>query len=454
MTDSPTRSRRFFIETWGCQMNELDTQRMAGQLMQQGLLPTLEPQEADVVLLNSCSVREKAAHKAYSRLGEFRAMKREKPGLMIGFCGCVAQQEGEAAMSRLPDLDFVIGPGRVAELREILAQRAAGERVVATGFPKERIYDIDAVSRDTSHKGMVTIIEGCNKRCTFCIVPTTRGSEICRPIADVLREVQLLLDYGFAEIELLGQTVNHWREPDGDLDFADLLHQVAALPGLRRLRFVTSYPRDFTPRMIEAVGAHDVICPYVHLPVQSGSNRLLKMMGRGYEVALYEEVVAGLRSAKPGVTLSTDIIVGFPGETEEDHQETLELIERMQYGWVYAFKYSPRPHTAAPRLAVEQVPDEIASRRLQELFDLQQGIGLRHNQALVGTTMEVLVTGPGNERGQQAGRTACHRAVNFALSDEPARVGELVDVRIDTAYPYSLVGSRVESAVGAQASPR
>lgn len=446
MPQFTSRPRTFFIETWGCQMNELDTQRMAGQLMQQGLLPTHEADQADLVLLNSCSVREKAAHKAYSRLGEFRALKRERPDLVIGFCGCVAQQEGELAIERLPDLDFVIGPGRVSELREILVRREAGERVVATGFPRERVYDIDAVSRDTSHKGMVTIIEGCNKRCTFCIVPTTRGSEVCRPLADVIQEVRHLLDYGFVEIELLGQTVNHWREPGGELDFADLLDAVAVLPGLQRLRFVTSYPRDFSQRMIDAVGRHDVICPYVHLPVQSGSNRLLKLMGRGYEVALYDEVVAGLRAAKPGLTLSTDIIVGFPGETEEDHRETLALIERTRFGWVYAFKYSPRPHTAAPRLAVPEVPDAVASRRLQELFEVQQQIGLELNQELVGSEVEVLVTGHGNERGQQSGRTPCHRVVNFPIAVAPARMGELVTVQVEHASPYSLVGSRVETA--------
>src|SRR3954447_4957089 len=236
-----TRPRRFFIETWGCQMNELDSQRMAGQLMQQGILPVREPGEADVILLNSCSVREKAEQKVYSRLGEYRLLKRnnrEGRELLIGLCGCVAQQEGERALARVPDLDFVLGPARVGELQDVLARRRAGERVVATGFPAERTYDIDAVSHQGEYKGMVTIIEGCNKSCTFCIVPQTRGPEQSRPLAEILREVRHLLDYGFAEIELLGQTVNHWREPAGsgaDLDFADLLSAVAGLPGLQRL---------------------------------------------------------------------------------------------------------------------------------------------------------------------------------------------------------------------------
>ncbi|HTQ79961.1 MAG TPA: radical SAM protein, partial [Thermoanaerobaculia bacterium] len=233
--------KRVFIETWGCQMNELDSQRMMGQLMQQGVLPTRDPQEADLILLNSCSVREKAVHKVYSRLGEYRLLKRGNEDLLIGLCGCVAQQEGEAALARVPDLDFVVGPGRVGELGRIVGQRRRGERVVATGFPEDRHYDLDAVSRSGEYKGMVTIIEGCNKNCTFCIVPQTRGPEQSRPLADIVREVEHLLEFGFAEIELLGQTVNHWREPGGELDFADLLATVAQLPGLERLRFVTSY---------------------------------------------------------------------------------------------------------------------------------------------------------------------------------------------------------------------
>jgi len=452
--------RRYFIETWGCQMNELDSQRLAGQLMQQGVLPTDDPAQADVILLNSCSVREKAAQKAYSRLGEYRRLKADHPGLLIGFCGCVAQQEGEAALQRLPELDFVLGPARVGELMDVLRQRRAGERVVATGFPDERRFDLDAIDREGIHKGMVTIIEGCNKKCTFCIVPTTRGPERCRPIAEVLAEVQYLVRRGFVEIELLGQTVNHWREPSarsrasetdpgtgrGELDFADLLEAVATLPGVRRLRFVTSYPRDFTPRMVEQVGKHENICPYLHLPVQSGSNRLLRLMGRGYEIESYHRLVDDLRRARPGLAISTDLIVGFPGETEDDHRASLELVERVRFAQLFAFKYSPRPGTAAPRLALPAVDDELASRRLQELLALQKGIQKELNDELVGRTMEVLVTGLGRGEYQQTGRTACHRIVLFPSGAEPARAGELVTVRIDGANHHSLFASRLDEA--------
>jgi tRNA-2-methylthio-N6-dimethylallyladenosine synthase len=434
-----TQPRRFFIETWGCQMNELDSQRLAGQLMQQGVLPTRHPAEADVILLNSCSVREKAEQKVYSRLGEYRLLKQERPGLVIGLCGCVAQQEGERALDRVADLDFVLGTARVGELRSVLARRANGERVVATGFPAERAFDLDAVSRDGSHKGMVTIIEGCDKNCTFCIVPTTRGPERCRPLAEVLAEVRHLIDYGFAEIELLGQTVNHWREPGGELDFADLLAAVAAVPGLHRLRFVTSYPRDFTARMIEQVARHPNICPYLHLPVQSGSDRVLRRMGRGYTRAEYLTLVDDLRRARAGLAISTDIIVGFPGESEVDFHESLSLVEEARFAVVFSFKYSPRPGTAALRLG-EAVDENVASRRLQELFAVQDRIQRELNDELVGQTREVLVTGPGRDPGTFSGRTSCHRIVHFPAAALP-RLGSLVDVRIDRAHHHSLTGS-------------
>lgn len=436
-------TRRVFIETWGCQMNELDSQRMLGQLMQQGILPTHRPEEADVILLNSCSVRDKAEQKVYSRLGEYRLFKRERSGLLIGLCGCVAQQEGERALSRVPDLDFVLGPGRVAELQDVVARRRMGERVVATGFPENPRYDIDAVSRQGEYKGMVTIIEGCNKNCTFCIVPQTRGPERSRPMEDILREVRHLLDYGFLEIELLGQTVNHWREPGGaDQDFADLLDAVASLPGLRRLRFVTSYPRDFTPRMVEQVGKHPNICPYLHLPVQSGADTVLRRMGRGYTRAEYLDLVRQLREARPGLALSTDLIAGFPGETEDEFRQTLELIQEVRFSTLYAFTYSPRPGTAAPRLGGE-VASETAAERLQRIFALQEGIQHELNQGLVGEELDVIVTGWGKQPGTQTGRSACHRVVHFQVGSEPAALGAISRVRVHSAYAHSLHGERL-----------
>ncbi len=434
-----TASRRFFIETWGCQMNELDSQRMAGQLMQQGMLPTRKPAEADVILLNSCSVREKAEHKVYSRLGTYRRWKKRRPELIVGLCGCVAQQEGERALARIDELDFVLGTARVGELREVLARRERGERVVAIGFPEQRTYEIDTISRHGAYKGMVTIIEGCDKRCTFCIVPVTRGPERCRPMAEILTEVAHLVEYGFLEIELLGQTVNHWREPGNGRDFSHLLDAVAQTPGVERLRFVTSYPRDFTPAMVEQLARHDNICPSLHLPVQSGSNRILHLMGRGYTVEEYLELVDLTRQARPDIALSTDLIVGFPGETERDFQGTLHLIREVGFASLFAFKYSPRPGTAAPKLA-NRVDEDTAGRRLQEVFRLQEGVQRRLNETLVGERLPVLVTGWGKEPGTQAGRTACHRVVHFPTGERPAKLGSLTRVRIEQAYPYSLAG--------------
>lgn len=439
MTGTP---RRFFVETWGCQMNELDSQRMSGQLMQEGVLPTREVAEADIVLLNSCSVREKAEQKVYSRLGQYRRLKRERPGLLLGLCGCVAQQEGERALERVPELDFVLGPARVGELRQILARRRAGERVVATGFPDEREFELDAIARDGEHKGMVTVIEGCDKRCTFCIVPSTRGPERCRPLGEILAEVQHLVEYGFIEIELLGQTVNHWREPGGEEDFADLLDAVVAVPGLRRLRFLTSYPRDFSPRMVERLGRHDVICDYLHLPVQSGSDRTLRRMGRGYTAGEYEELVRAIRSVRPSVALSSDFIVGFPGESDEDFEATLALVERTRYASIFAFCYSKRPGTAAIRLS-EEVPAELASARLQRLLATQDRIQAELNAELVGRELEVLVTGWGREPGTLSGRTSCHRIVHFPGDGSGSLLGQMASVRIDEALGHSLKGTRV-----------
>jgi tRNA-2-methylthio-N6-dimethylallyladenosine synthase len=469
----PESLRRFYVETWGCQMNELDSQRMAGQLMQQGLSPTRTPDDADLILLNSCSVREKAVQKVYSRLGEYRLLKRGRPHLQIGLCGCVAQQEGEEIMARVPDLDFVLGPARVGELADVLRRGSSGERVVATGFPAERRYDFDSISRDGLYKGMVTIIEGCNKRCTFCIVPSTRGPESCRPAAEIEREVRHLLDYGFAEIELLGQTVNHWREPsvasaiespdpDGFArdagsapgeDFADLLDRLARLPGMRRLRFMTSYPRDFTPRMVEQFRRHPNLCDGLHLPVQSGSDAVLRRMGRGYVRAAYLELVAALRDARPSIALSTDIIVGFPGESDADFEATLDLLREVRFAAVYAFCYSPRPGTASLKLADSAVPDDVAQARLQRLFTLQGEIQTELHAAFVGREVEVLVTGWAKAPGVLTGRTGCNRIVQFPAPEHhrPVPSGSLARVRITRTHAHSLIGELVRATPTAAA---
>ena len=441
-----SRANRFYIETWGCQMNELDSQRLAGQLMRQGMMPTRSVQEADVVLLNSCSVREKAEHKVFSRLGRYRLFKQAKPDLIIGLCGCVAQQVGDKALSRVPDLDFVLGPARVGELGDVLARRNMGERVVAVGFPEKAEFDYDSICRDGTYKGMVTVIEGCNKNCTFCIVPQTRGPERCRPLGQILSEVEQLVDFGFLEIELLGQTVNHWREPDGELDFSHLLDRVAGLPGVERLRFVTSYPRDFTPAMVEQFARHPNICPYLHLPVQSGSDRILRLMGRGYTSQEYRDLVEKLRMARPDLALSTDLIVGFPGESESDFADTLQLVRDLQFSSVFAFRFSPRPGTAAPKLT-DKVNEITAADRLQELLALQESIQRGLNESLVGEEMPVLVTGSGATPGALAGRTSCHRIVHFQGQELETPLGTIAPVLIEKANPHSLMGRQVSEPV-------
>ncbi|MEM6703136.1 MAG: tRNA (N6-isopentenyl adenosine(37)-C2)-methylthiotransferase MiaB [Acidobacteriota bacterium] len=436
---------RYYIETWGCQMNELDTQRMSGQLEQQGMERVEDPEHADLILLNSCSIREKAEQKAYSRLGQYRLLKQDNRDLRIGFTGCVAQQEGEEALRRVHDLDFVLGTGRVGELGRVAEQsRRTGERIVATGFPDDRHYDMDSISREGSHKGMVTIIEGCNKRCTFCIVPTTRGPERSRTMAEILAEVHDLVAQGFLEIELLGQTVNHWTEPDNDeIDFADLLDAVAQVPGVERLRFVTSYPRDFSQRMVDMFAKHANLSSYLHLPVQSGSNKVLRRMGRGYQVEAYDRLIESLREARPELALSTDLIVGFPGETDDDFQQTLDLVERTRYASIYAFKYSPRPGTPALRLKDPEVPLDTADRRLQSLFQLQTRIQRELNEGMVGKELDLLVTGWSRQPGYQSGRSSCHRVVHFACGENPAEIGSLVSVRATHANDHSLLGERV-----------
>jgi len=456
------KARRYFVETWGCQMNELDSQRLSGQLMAAGLLPADRPEEAEIILLNSCSVRERAVNKVYSRIGEYRLLKHENPDLRIGLCGCVAQQEGERALSRVRELDFVLGPARVGELSAILPRIRRGERLTATGFPSERRYEIDAIARDGQFKGMVTVIEGCDKRCTFCIVPSTRGPERCRPLAEIVDEARELVARGFLEIELLGQTVNHWRDAARGLDFADLLDAVASLDGLRRLRFVTSFPRDFTPRMVERFALHPNLCDYFHLPVQSGSDGVLRRMGRGYTIAEYHDLVAAARRARPSLAISTDIIVGFPGETEADFEASLRLIESARFSALFAFCYSPRPGTASLRLE-GSVPAQVAEERLQRLLEAQNRIQAELNTELVGRHMEVLVTGVGKEGGMLSGRTSCHRIVHFDAADLPwsewggnraeELLGSLVEVEIGRAMPHSLAGRAISRLAEGTGTP-
>lgn len=430
-------SKTFFIETWGCQMNDLDSQRLSGSLRLRGYRRVEDEKEANLILLNTCSVREKAEHKVFSRLGELKALK-SGGGVQIGVCGCVAQQEGEKILSRAPWVDFVIGPGNVGHIDEILD----GGRAVAIDFPEDRRYDSFAIDRTSATKAYVTIVEGCNKNCTFCIVPTTRGREVSRPFDDVLHEVRAAVAGGRVEIELLGQTVNAYRCPLSGRDFGALLGAVAETPGVVRLRFMTSHPAEVNGSMIAAMRDHANISRYLHLPVQSGSSKILRRMKRLYTREKYLDIIARIREAIPEIHFSTDVIVGFPGETEDDFQETLTLVEQVRYGSMFAFKYSPRPGTPALKIG-SPVDDAVASDRLARLFALHERLKHERLESYRGRIVPVLYEGPSrNDPRMLSGRTDDNYVVNFH-GDAATPPGSMLAVRIDQAQHHTLRGEAV-----------
>ncbi|HEX8169509.1 MAG TPA: tRNA (N6-isopentenyl adenosine(37)-C2)-methylthiotransferase MiaB [Thermoanaerobaculia bacterium] len=430
-------TKTFFIETWGCQMNELDTERLSGGLKLRGYRRVEDESQASLILLNTCSVRDKAEQKVFSRLGRLRELKRET-GARVGVCGCVAQQEGERILERAPWVDFVMGPGNVGYLDEVLEQG----RKLAVEFPEDRRYDHVAIDRTSPTKAWVTIIEGCNKNCTFCIVPTTRGREVSRRFDDVLGEVRTAVASGRMEIELLGQTVNAYRCPESARDFGALLRAVAEIEGVVRLRFTTSHPAEVNDSMIAAMRDHANISRYLHLPVQSGSSRILRRMKRLYTREKYLETIARIREVIPEIHFSTDLIVGFPGETEEDFQETLSLIEEVNYGSLFAFKYSPRPGTPSLRIG-EPVDDAVASERLQRLFDLHERMKRERLESYRGRVVPVMVEGPSrHDPSMLSGRTDDYWVVNFR-GDLATPLGSILGVRIDAAQHHTLRGEAV-----------
>jgi tRNA-2-methylthio-N6-dimethylallyladenosine synthase len=427
-------TKTFFIETWGCQMNDLDSQRLSGSLKLRGYRRVENEREAELILLNTCSVREKSEHKVFSRLGELRELKK-LTGTKIGVCGCVAQQEGERILERAPWVDFVMGPGTVGELDALLE---TGRRL-AVEFPEERKYDYLAIDRSSPTKAYVTIVEGCNKNCTFCIVPTTRGREVSRPFDDILAETCAAVEGGRVEIELLGQTVNAYRCPSTGRDFGTLLRAVASVKGVARLRFMTSHPAEVNESMISAMRDHPNVSRYLHLPVQSGSSKVLRRMKRLYTREQYLATIARIREAIPQIHFSTDIIVGFPGETEEDFAQTLSLVEEVGYGSLFAFKYSPRPGTPALRLG-DAIDDAVASERLNRLFELHEAFKRRRLESYRGRVVPVLYEGPSrHDPGMLSGRTDDNWVVNFA-GDPSTPLGSILGVRIDHAQHHTLRG--------------
>ena len=430
-------SKTFFIETWGCQMNDLDTQRLSGSLKLRGYRRVEDETEASLILLNTCSIREKSEQKVFSRLGELRELKTGHD-VRIGVCGCVAQQEGEAIRRRAPWVDFIMGPGNVGYLDDLLS----GSRRIATDFPEDRRYDYLSVDRPSATKAQVTIMEGCNKNCTFCIVPTTRGREVSRPFDDVMDEVRAAVESGRVEIELLGQTVNAYRCPTTGRDFGALLAGVASIAGVARLRFMTSHPAEVNASMIAAMRDHKNISRYLHLPVQSGSSRILRRMKRLYTREQYLDIIGRIRDAIPEIHFSTDVIVGFPGETEGDFQETLSLVATVGYGSMFAFKYSPRPGTPAPRIG-PPVDDDIAGERLTRLFALHERMKSERLQSYRGRVLSVLVEGPSkHDAAMLSGRTDDNVVVNF-VADPATPLGSMLGVRIDQAQHHTLRGEAV-----------
>jgi tRNA-2-methylthio-N6-dimethylallyladenosine synthase len=434
-------------------MNVLDGRRFVGLLAREGYAEAASPEEAGVILLNTCSVRDKAEQKVYDRLGRLAKWKRERPGTLLGVCGCVAQQEGEGLLARLPCVDFVLGTGRIESLPSVLRRvEEEGDRPCETGFDlDEVVYTPGAVAHAVAHRAAITVIEGCNKNCTFCVVPRTRGRERNRRLADVVDEARRLVDGGAIEIELLGQTVNAFRDPGTGEDLADLLRAVGSLTGLKRLRFVTSHPRNFSRRLVEAMAETPAVVPALHLPVQSGSDRVLSRMKRQYTRAEYLDLVAELRGSLPALALSTDVIVGFPGETDEDFAATLTLLEEVRFAGVFSFTYSPRPRTAALRWG-NGVPPREAASRLARLMELQQHIQRELNRSLEGSTLEVLVDGLDRKGRFSSGRSRCNRVVNIA-GESALAPGMLVDVRIERGFPNSLLG-RIDRENETEKEPR
>ncbi|MGH7549774.1 MAG: tRNA (N6-isopentenyl adenosine(37)-C2)-methylthiotransferase MiaB [Gemmatimonadota bacterium] len=428
---------RYYIETYGCQMNVADSELMGGVLGREGHVRVEDPTDADVLIVNTCAIRDHAEQRVVGRIGELNRHKLERPGVRLGVAGCVAKELGQALLERASHVDFVVGPDSYRHLPEILGRVEDGERVVYDRFNRSENYEDLVPLRLKNFAAWVTIMRGCDKFCSYCIVPFTRGREKCRSIGSVLDEVRSAVDEGAKEVTLLGQNVNSFV--DGDRDFADLLGAVAKVPGLARIRFTTSHPWDFTQRLVDTIAAHDNIMDHVHLPVQSGSDRILAAMRREHTAEWYRDRIAMLREAIPECALSTDIIVGFPGETDADFQATYDLMAEVRYNSAYVFIYSPRPHTPAGDLTEGHVPHPVAVERLEALNELQRTIGAAYLLERVGTAQPVLVQGPARRgNGSLAGWTEQRETVVFPGA--PAMVGKIVSVEIEGLSGITLHG--------------
>lgn len=437
-------TKTFYIETFGCQMNAHDSEKVVGTLISQGYTQVETPEAAGLVLYNTCSIRDKAEQKVFHRLQQFK--RDAGKGKVFGVLGCVAQQEGEKIFEKAPHVSLVAGSASYTKLPQMLVQLEQGNRrVTGLSLDTDETFETPFTRRDNPHRAYITIIEGCDKSCAYCVVPFTRGPERSRTSASVLEEGGRLAESGYTEIQLLGQNVNSYRDPSPEgWDFATLLARVAAIRGIRRVRFTTSHPRDFVKPIVDAIDSDPVLCDHVHLPVQSGSNRMLSAMDRLYTRDEYMRRIDWLKSARRKIAITTDIIVGFPGETEADFNETLALLDQVEYDSLFSFKYSPRPNTAALAMS-DHIPEEEKTRRLMIVQERQRAIQVRRNAAAIGTVQEVLVEGRNQALGQWIGRTSQNRTLNFAAerAGDESLVGQYLDVRVTRAGPNSLVGESV-----------
>ena len=439
-----TSKKKLFIKTFGCQMNEYDSDKMADVLGESdGLERTNTPEDADIILFNTCSVREKAQEKVFSDLGRVKHLKKSNPNLIIGVGGCVASQEGKAIVERAPYVDVVFGPQTLHRLPQLIQKRRDTHRSqVDISFPEIEKFDNLPLAKNTGATAFVSIMEGCSKYCSFCVVPYTRGEEISRPFDDVLMEIADLADQGVKEINLLGQNVNAYRGKMGDsteiADFALLLEYVSEVPGIERIRFTTSHPKEFGPRLIEAYAKLPKLVDHLHLPVQAGSDRILAAMKRGYTALEYKSIVRKLREIRPDISMSSDFIVGFPGETEADFEKTMDLINSVGFDTSFSFVYSPRPGTPAADL--EDGVDQVTKlKRLARLQKTIQDHATSISQSMVGSRQKVLVEGPSRkDPAELAGRTENNRVVNFP--GNARMIGQIIELDIVEAYPNSLRG--------------
>ena len=440
-TDIAAPGKSFFIETFGCQMNDHDSEKVAGVLQGRGYYAVGTPALADLVLYNTCSIREKAAQKVFARLGDWKTLS---DGKIIGVLGCLAQQEGEEIFERAPWVSLVCGSASYRKLPELIDQlESGGRRVTGLDLDTDETFETDITRRDRLLSAYITIIEGCDYSCAYCVVPHTRGPERSRASEAVLAEAKRLADAGYTEIQLLGQTVNSYRDPGPrGWRFVDLLRAVADVPGIRRVRFTTSHPNDFTREIVQAIETVPALCNHVHLPVQSGSNRVLSAMQRTYTRDEYLEKIAWMRAASRDISITSDIIIGFPGETAEDFEESLSLLDAAQYDAIFSFKYSPRPNTPAKDMP-DAIPEDEKSRRLAILNDRQRQIQTARFQELVGDVFEVHTDAHHPARGVWGGITSCNRLVNFSSSRE-SLLGEYVQVKISRASANAIFGEQVE----------